>query len=171
MPIPSRPVDAAVIATEWGQYVHDYVFAPAGCRVEGVGQFMLTGNAYRDLALSTALEDPGGYLDAANDRIEVPTGGEGLYLIVLTAITDHGATSDESGIVMRLNGTEIARTQVAHEGETEISFPPIVAIEALTAGDQISLRGRQIGSGDRAATAVRSLTLVRLGSELGAPTS
>jgi hypothetical protein len=171
MPIPSRPVTLTTIASEWGQYTHDYTFAPAGCIVSGVGQFMLTGNAYRDLALSVADDDPGGYLDATNWVVEVPADGAGLYLIVLSAITDHGDTADESGIVLRLNGTEIARTQVAHEGETEISFPPIVLVEPLTVGDQITLRGRQIGSGDRAATAVRSLTLVRLGAELGSPTT
>ena len=129
---------------------------------------MLDDNEYRDLAL-TVEDDPGGYIDTGSDVIEVPADGAGLYLIVLSAITDHGDTSDESGIVLRLNGAEIARTQVAHEGETEISFPPIVLVEPLTVGDQITLRGRQIGAGDRAATAVRSLTLVRVGAELGAP--
>lgn len=168
MPVPSRPVTATTIASEWGQQVHDYTFAPAGCRVSGVGQFMLTGNAYRDLDLSVADEDPAGYLDVANSRVEVPTDGAGLYLIVLSAITDHGAASDETGIVLRVNGTEVGRVQVGNEDETDVSMQ-LTLIEPLTVGDQISLRGRQIGSGARAATAVRSLTLVRIGAELGAP--
>jgi hypothetical protein len=168
MPVPTRPVSAATIASEWGQQVHDYTFAPAGCRVSGVGIFMLTANAYRDGSVNTADEDPAGYLDAANDRVEVPADGAGLYLIILSAITDHGAASDETGIVMRLNGSEIGRVQVGNEDETEVSMQ-MTLVEPLTVGDQISLRCRQIGSGTRAAVAVRSLTLIRIGAELGAP--
>jgi hypothetical protein len=168
MPTPTRPVASAVIGTVWGQQVHDYTFAPAGCIVSGAGIFMLTGNAYRDGSINTADEDPAGYLDAANDRVEVPTDGAGLYAIVLSAITLHGAASDETGIVVRLNGSEIGRVQAGQEDETEVSMN-LTLIEPLTVGDQISLRCRQIGSGDRAAVAVRSLSLVRIGAELGAP--
>lgn len=168
MPIPTRPVTAAAVAAEWGQQIHDYTFAPAGCIAEGNPVTMLTGNAYRDLPLDITVEDPGGYHDAGAHKIEVPADGAGLYHIILWASTVDGSAADETGIVVRLNGSEIARTQAGQEGATAVTLG-VSLVEPLTVGDEITLRVRQIGAGARADVHVRSLTVVRIGAELGAP--
>ena len=168
MPVPTRPVAAAVIGSVWGQQVHDFTFAPAGCLVHGIGLTMLAANAYRDQDISLADDDPGGYLDAANDRVEVPADGEGLYLIVMRASTLNGDAGDETGIVLRINGTETARVQVGNEGTTRVAFS-LTIVEMLSAGDQISLRSRHIGGGSVAGVTLESLALVRLRYEMGAP--
>lgn len=165
---PTRPVTGASIASVWGQQVHDYTFAPAGSTISGGAVTMLAGDAYRDLPMDTAIDDPGGYLDAGANRLEVPTDGEGLYLIVLSCSTDDGDASDETGVVLRVNGSEIARSQVGNEGSTVVTFG-IVALEDLSVGDLISVRARQIGGGADASVHIRRLSIVRVGAELGAP--
>ncbi len=168
MPTPTRPVASAVIGTVWGQQTHDYTFAPAGCIVSGADVVMLAAEAYRTLPLDTADEDPGGYLDAANDRVEVPADGAGLYLIVLRIQSDDGAAGDVTSVVLQLNGADIGRTNRENDGPTDVVID-LTVVEPLTTGDQVSVRARQFGSGARADVRVRALTLVRLGAELGAP--
>ena len=90
MPLPTRPVADATIETDWGQAIHDYTFAPAGCLVSGSAVSMPSGGTLATLDLSTADDDPGGYLDAANDRIVIPTDGEGLYAISAHVNTVNG---------------------------------------------------------------------------------
>jgi hypothetical protein len=165
---PTRPVTGAAIASVWGQEVHDYTFAPAGCTVTGGAVVMLAGDAYRDLPIDTAVDDPGGYADLGNNRLEVPTDGDGLYLILVSCSTDDGDAGDETGVVLRLNGTEIARAQVGNEGSTVVTFP-IMAVEDLSVGDLLSLRARQIGGGADASVHIRRMTIVRIGAELGSP--
>src|SRR5687768_12783547 len=109
MPVPTRPVSGAVIGSVWGQQVHDFTFAPAGCIVNGSVVTMLAAEAYRDLPIDAAADDPGGYLDAGNLRVEVPADGEGLYLIVMRVESDNGASGDLTSIDLRLNGASIGR--------------------------------------------------------------
>lgn len=169
MPIPTRPVSGAVIGSVWGIGVHDFTFAPAGCILSGGDVAMLAAQAYRDLPIVTADEDPGGYLDAANLRAEVPADGEGLYLIVLRVNSDDGAATDETSVILRVNGVEAGRATAGNEGATDVTLE-LTLIEPLSVGDQISVRARQLGVGDRADVRVRSLSMVRLGYELGSPT-
>lgn len=168
MPTPTRPVSGASIASDWGQAVHDYTFAPAGAHVSGAAVNMLAAAAARTLPLDTPVSDPGGYLDATNDRLEVPTDGEGLYLFHARVGTINGASSDETRLSLRVNGTQVATATVENDGAVSVSIP-LTAVLVLTAGDLVDIRAWQIGSGARAAVTVASLVLVRLGAELGAP--
>src|SRR6185295_14616005 len=77
MPLPDRPVSHASIESVWGQAVHDYTFAPLGTSVHGATG-VTVGSTFAGLPMDTVDDDPGGWLGA--DLIEVPTGGEGLYL-------------------------------------------------------------------------------------------
>jgi hypothetical protein len=165
---PTRPVTGASIASVWGQQVHDFTFAPAGCTVSGGAVTMLAGDAYRDLPIDTAVDDPGGYADVGANRLEIPTDGDGLYLIVLWCSTDDGDAGDETGVVLRVNSTEIARAQVGNEGSTVVTLG-VTALEDLSVGDLISVRARQIGGGADASVHIRRLSIVRVGAELGAP--
>ena len=75
MPLPDRPVAGADIETEWGQAVHDYTFAPSGCRCTG-GAVSVTSSTPVVLPIDTATEDPGGYVDTAANNVEVPVGAK-----------------------------------------------------------------------------------------------
>lgn len=171
MPVPSRPVTLTTIASAWGQWVHDFTFAPAGCIVNGASALaMLSAGAYRKLNLDNAVSDPGGYLVAASDQLEVPADGGGLYLIQVNADSDNGATSDETNIRLQINGVDRAKDQLAQEGSTAVTLD-VTWVGMISAGDIISVRARQVGSGDRADVRITSLTMVRLGDEMGAPTA
>ena len=165
---PTRPVSGASIASVWGQQVHDYTFAPAGCDVAGAGVVMLASAATRTLPIDTAAQDPGGYMDAGSNRLEVPTDGEGLYLIVLRASTINGATTDETRVFIQVNGSPIGVATIGNEGGTTLSLPLVVFAD-LDVGDLITVHGYQAGSGARATVGITSLAIVRLGAEFGAP--
>lgn len=168
MPAPTRPVTGASIASVWGQAVHDASFAPVGCIVQGGLVSMLSGQAYRTLPLDTAHDDPGGWLDASNDRLEVPDDAEGLYLIHLYAKSDNGDAGDATGVVLRVNTTELGRSQMQNEGTQDVILT-VTTITELSAGDLITVRARQIGTEDDASVQVNRLYVVRLGYEMGAP--
>lgn len=79
MPAPTRPVTNTTIASVWGQSTHDHTFAPVGCRLAGAVTNI--GSTEARVDLSTAVDDPGGFLVAVSDEVEIPTDGGGLYLI------------------------------------------------------------------------------------------
>jgi hypothetical protein len=167
---PTRPVTGATIASDWGQAVHDYTFAPAGVIAHGSAALaMLSAGAYRKLNLDVADEDPGGYLVAASDQVEVPTGGGGLYLCNVVLTSDNGGTNDETNPRLQVNGVDVARDQENNEGTTAITLG-ISWMGVLAAGDIVSVRCRQNGTGDRADVIIDSFVLIRLGDEVGEPT-
>lgn len=170
MPVPDRPIDAAEIATEWGQQVHDYTFAPAGCRCTGGEVAAPSSDAWVTLPIDTASEDPGGYVDTSLNRLEVPDGGAGLYLVIIRAASDDGAASDFAQFRLMINGAEYVRSPVRQqEGGTVVS-EYLTTSAPLEVGDLLTVQGRQIGSGTRADVSLTNLQIVRLGAELGAPT-
>lgn len=165
---PTRPVDGAEIATEWGQAVHDGVFAPHGVEVSGADVSQLAGSlTLRTLPLDTAVDDPGGWLDAPNDRLVVPADHGGQYLCLAWVRTDEGAATDETRAFLYVNGAEVARQTVGQEGAAAIPCK-IVDLVSLTAGDLIQVKTYQIGTGTRATVGVVSLKLMWQGHELGA---
>ena len=167
---PTRPVTGAVIASDWGQAVHDYTFAPAGAIAHGGTSVpMLAAGAYRRLRLDVADEDPGGYIDVPGDKAVIPTDGGGLYLCQVVIESDNGGTADETNPRLQVNGVDVARDQEANEGATAIVLN-ITWVGVLAAGDEVYVRCRQIGSDDRADVVIESFVLLRLGDEVGAPT-
>ena len=169
MPVPTRPTDGAEIATDWGQAIHDYTFAPTGVEASGAAVAMLAAAANRVLPLDTPDDDPGGWLDAANDRLEAPDDAEGLYLCrVLVAAVDGGG-SDEIVAELLFNGANVMRMgPVESLGATTIPVQGTTFLR-IVPGDLIQVRARQVGSGARADVDIRSIILVRQGAELGAP--
>lgn len=170
MPVPDRPIDAAEIATEWGQQVHDYTFAPAGCRVGGGVVAAPTSNAWATLPIDTAVDDPGGYADLSNNRLEVPDGGAGLYLVVGRFASDDGDADDLCQFQLQVNGSEVATSPTRQQAGATVVSEYITTFVPLEVGDLVTARGRQIGSGDRAELNITRLEIVRLGYEYGAPT-
>ena len=166
---PTRPVSGAVIASSWGQPVHDYTFAPAGAIAHGGSSVpMLNAGAFRRLRLDTVDEDPGGYIDVPGDKAVVPTDGGGLYLVLVTGTTDNGDAADETNPRLQLNGVDVARDQVQQEGATAVVWN-ISWVGILAAVDELYVRCRQIGSNARADVVIDSFVMVRLGDEVGAP--
>jgi hypothetical protein len=168
MPLPTRPVDAAEIATEWGQQIHDYTFAPAGAVCNGGNVANPSGGAEVTLPIDTAVDDPGGYVDVSGNRIVIPTDGGGLYLIRHRGRTDEGDASDETRHILYVNGAEVGRDTQQQAGSTAIALN-IIAFEVLSAGDVINVKSSQIGADARADVGIVQLTLIRLGAEFGAP--
>lgn len=167
MPIADRPVSGASIESVWGQQVHDYTFSPAGFDVSGSAAVGVA-TTYTTLNMDTVTDDPGGYLDAANDRVEIPTGGEGLYLGVINFRTTTGTTGQAVLCTYALNGTPTAAVSIdCVTGEAPQAT--LVFIEPLVAGDLINSQGRKQAAGGATPTVqIMSFRLVRIGADYGA---
>lgn len=168
MTTPTRPVTGAAIASVWGQAVHDYTFAPSGCEVHGTTGTSV-GTSFSKQNLSIADDDPGGYLDAANNQIEVPTDGEGLYLASIVFNTVNGSAGAGFGTrsALRLNGTNVAWGKEDNNGGTNVTFN-IVWLGILSAGDILSVYSQRIGAGTSPDVTVNVFDLVRIGAGFGA---
>lgn len=169
MAVPTRPIDDADIETGWGQNVHDRVFTPAGAHLSGNAVTMAGAAGVSTLDLSTADDDPGGYLDAANDRAVVPDDGEGLYILSVYANTVDGASTDRTRIFLQVNGSNIGQAIEDCSGGTNVAIN-VTTIVSLVATDQVRVRAQQLGSGARADVSLQALHLHRTGAEYGAPT-
>lgn len=163
MPIPTRPDEGEEIATDWGQQVHDDTFSPKGARLQGPNSAI--GTSEEQLGLDTGLDDPGGWLDAANDRAVVPTAADGLYAVMV-----RGRSIDSTAltrILMYVNDAETSRAQ--QEGEGGSAVPLLIAeIRPFVAGDEIVFKAKRIGSGDDPDVRITEAAFVRIGREWGA---
>lgn len=168
MTLPDRPVPSATIESDWGQAVHDYTFAPSGCRVHSSAATTCSTTALK-LQLDTVDDDPGGYLDAANDQIEVPAGGGGLYHVFVEGNTVNGSSGSGFGtrIFLDVNGTTVSRGFEDNEGATNVVVP-ITWVGDLSAGDILTVKGQRRGGGSNPSVNITSLIMYRLGAELGA---
>lgn len=166
MPIPDRPVSGELIEAEWGQEVHDRTFAPKATLVHGTAS-TLTGTSSVQLDLSTGDDDPGGWLDAANDRLVVPSGADGLYDMFVRATSTSGEDGTSVRIYLMLNGSEYVRFQEDCDTGIQITISGSPHID-LTAGDVLTVRGQRIGATPAPQVTVARLSLVRQGDERGA---
>ena len=167
MPVPDRPVSGASIESVWGQDIHDRVFAPKGCHVHGSAASNVS-TTYAGLQLDTVDSDPGGFLDAANEAVEIPTGAEGLYLLVVQYRTTTGTDGQSVLCSYALNGTPVNATTidcltgVAPQGT-------VTGIEQLVAGDVFTCQARKLASGGATPDVqVMAFRLVRIGDDYGA---
>lgn len=167
MPVPDRPVTLTQIASVWGQEVHDYTFAPAGCQLSGTA-VSVADNTFVNLPIDTAVEDPGGWHDAVNDRAEVPTGKEGLYVVDALFQTDDLDSGASLRCYIYLNGAGIARA--TEQGDDSVQMHVSVGgIFLFSAGDQITTKAKKIGSaGASVDVSLVRISFVRLGAEFGA---
>ena len=166
MAIPDRPVSGELIEAEWGQEVHDRVFAPKAVLAHGTAT-TLTGTTSVQMDLSTGDDDPGGWLDAANDRLVVPSGADGLYDSFVRATATSGVDGQSIRIYVQLNGTTFTTFQSDCDTGIQISITGSAHMQ-LSAGDTITVRGQKIGGGANPQVGVTHLSLVRQGDERGA---
>jgi hypothetical protein len=168
MPLPDRPVSHAAIESVWGQAIHDYTFAPSGCEVHGTTNSGVS--TVSKLTLSVADDDPGGYLDAGNNQVEVPTGGEGLYAVFVRVTSVNGSSGSGRATrgFLRLNGSDVTIATVDNAGGTTVMLT-LVAHVVLVAGDILTVYGEKIGSGSNPDVAMDSFVLYRVGAEFGTP--
>lgn len=168
MPVPDRPVAGAAIETEWGQAVHDYTFAPSGTSVHS-SSATPCGTTSLKLQLDTVDDDPGGYLDAANDQVEVPAGGEGLYHVFVQGNSVNGSagTGQATRMQLAVNGSVVSTGIEDNEGATNVVVP-ITWVGDLAAGDILTVTGQRKGGGSNPSVSVTHFFAYRLGSELGA---
>ena len=162
MPIPTRPAAGADVETDWGQEIHDRVFAPKGTRVRGAATSV--GSTVEQLPLEEALDDPGGWHTPASHLVEVPTDGGGLYLVSLRV------QADESDAVTRfylyLNGAAVTGQGLIGEGSTSVAGTIFQPME-LADGDQLTAWARR-GTGADPDVRVLELFAIRVGDSLGA---
>jgi hypothetical protein len=168
MAVPDRPVSHASIESVWGQQIHDYTFAPAGCKVHG-GSTDSVGTTAAQLDLDVADDDPGGYLNAANDRIVFPSNSGGLYVvqIVINSVNGTADDTDTRGYLM-LNGTAISVGLNTNAGATNVVVP-IFWLGEFVAGDILTVMAQRRGTGSNPTVQVGTFNLVRIGFEFGAP--
>jgi hypothetical protein len=168
MTLPDRPVDGAEIATDWGQEIHDRVFAPSGCEVHS-GAARSCGTSQTALNLDVVDDDPGGYLSAADDWVEIPTAREGLYHAYAQCNTVNGSagTGFQTRFHMTVNGTNVSSGIEDNNGGTNVVVP-VGWVGILAAGDQIRFTAQRKGSGSNPDCSVTSFVLYRVGAELGA---
>lgn len=165
MPAPTRPVASATIATDWGQAVHDFAFAPVGCRVAG-SVTSISGSEAR-LDLSTVVDDPGGFLVAASDQIEVPADADGLYLY--GGVMQIDESSERFRLRMYLNGTAVLAFYHDGDGSTAVVVPLGSELIELAEGDVVHFTGQRTSGSGSGELRVNRFTLLRVGYELGAP--
>lgn len=168
MPLPDRPVDGAEIATEWGQEIHDRVFAPSGCEVYG-GSNSGVGTTLSKMELNAVIEDPGGFLDAANNQVEIPTTREGLYTCFVRLRTVNGSAGAGLGTraFLQLNGVAVSVGKEDNAGGSNVTFN-IIWAGTLSAGDLLTVYAQRVGAGTSPDVTVQSLVLYRHGAEFGA---
>ncbi len=166
MPIPDRPVANTTIDSEWGQAVHDWTFAPKGAHLK-YNSTTTKNSTPAMIPLNTAISDPGGWLDAANNRAIVPAGADGLYLVVLVVDSVNGDIGDGTRAFINLNGSAINRQVEDSEGGTHIKVT-VVALLPLTAGDILQAWCARVGSGTAPTVYVDHYQFLRLGNEYGA---
>ncbi len=166
MALPDRPVDGAEIATDWGQEIHDRVLAASGCDVWS-STANTVGGTINTLPLNMTHEDPGGYLVGASNRVDIPTGKEGLYLLIARLNAVNGATTTDTRGTIYLNGSEIARALEDNNAGTNITVT-VVALYYLSAGDQLQVRAIKRGTGTSPDVNVSSFQLLRITDNYGA---
>jgi hypothetical protein len=166
MPVPDIPAPHESIASEWGIDVHGRVFAPKGCRVSGGGS-TVTSAGITIQKLDTADDDPGGWLDDANDRLVVPAGAEGIYLGTVVASSSGGVDGGQTRLFVYVNGSEVSRTIEDHETGLTVTLT-IPIIEELTAGDVITYRAKKYGTGANPTVTIQSARWLRHGADYGA---
>lgn len=167
MPIPDRPVDAAEIATEWGQEIHDRTFAPKGTSLVGAG-VSAADNTEVAIPITGVTQDPGGWYDSGAHLAEVPPDAEGLYLMSALFATDDLDETASCRCYIHVNGALTHMATEAGQGGTAIQIP-VNGHLVLAAGDQITVTGRKIGTaGGAVIISLVNLSLIRVGSEYGA---
>ena len=165
MPAPTRPVTATTIASAWGQATHDATFAPVGCRLSGA--LTNIGSTEARVDLSTATDDPGGFLNAGSDELEIPTDGAGLYLVAGVIQIDE--TDYRVRIRVYLNGVAIMSLLEFGDGSSSVAIPLPTDLYEFADGDVLYVTAqRTTGSGNVEVRVLR-LSLLRVGYELGAP--
>ena len=164
MPDPTRPVDDATIATDWGQAVHDQVFTPKGCEVHGVVTNI--GSTLARLDLSVVDDDPGGWLVAASDELEAPADTDGLYWGAGVVQVDE--STERFRIALYHNGTKILSMLVQGEGSTSIQEAIGPRLFRIAAGDTVYFEAQRTTGSGSGELRVLSWTMLRAGSELGA---
>ncbi len=168
MPLPDRPVANTTIDSEWGQAVHDWTFAPKGAELStATTRTVGTTAGGFHCHLDVATDDPGGFLDAANDQAVVPAGGDGLYLMILKLDSVGGTAGDFTRAYIYVNGSPYASAIEENAGGTHIAVT-VPSLLPLTAGDIIRVYAQKKGAGTDPTVHVESLRFIRVGNEYGA---
>jgi hypothetical protein len=163
---PTRPVSGATIAAEWGQAVHDATFAPKGFAAHSTTSSAV-GSAFVGVNFDIADDDPGGWLDAANDRAVAPAGSDGEYIVFANINTVSGTDGDLTMGAIYINGAIALSGFAANDGGTNVPCTVSGFLE-ITAGDIIQIKGRKRGAGSNPTLTLTSFKMVRAGEEFGA---
>ena len=132
--------DDRIVIGESGVYL-DLPFQPRARVYRGANQTNLTNDALTKVLLDTEDYDVGG--NFASNKFTVPTGGDGLYLI-MGSIAYEGLVAQKAYAAYILkNGSSIARNVNVIGGETGWGFfVPVESLENLVATDYIELHAR-----------------------------
>jgi hypothetical protein len=126
------------------------------CSVRKTSTQTLTSGAFVDLTFDSEVYDVGAMHDGTNpDRITVPVGGGGLYLIAALA-SFAGSGTGRRFVLVTVNGTAVDGVRM-NPATADIMGVPLTTIRNLAAGDIVRLQAFQDSGGD--------LTVGNLGAE------
>ena len=162
MTMPDRPDPGEATLAAWGRDVHDAVFTPLGTRVAG-GATLSVGTTLAKLPLNTAIDDPGGWLDATNDQVTVSEAG--LYEFSLDVRTDEGTAANRTRVHMRRNGVRVVGFFVDQDGAA-FEVDGRGGLIQLAGGDVIEVWASTTG-GANPVVSVEVLSFVRRGLAIG----
>lgn len=166
MPIPTRPVSGAAIASEWGQAVHDDTFAPKGFKAHSATGAAVS-SVFAGVNFDIADDDPGGWMDTAGDRAVAPTDSDGIYMVTALVNFVNGTDGDAVQAAVFVNGVWTLTGSGVSEGGTNVPIP-VNGILTITAGDIIQIKGRKRGVGSNPTLTLLDYQMARLGREYGA---
>lgn len=168
MPHTNRPVSGASIESAWGAEIHDWTFAPVGTRLES-SVTTSCGSSMTQLRLDSAVDDPGGWLDASPlpGNAEAPTGAGGLYLIVVRINTTNGTSGEFTRARIEVNGSSTTVGVAVQAGGSLVQFTMVDFLE-VSAGDTFTVSAQKIGAGSNPDVAVGAFAMIRVADSIGA---
>lgn len=160
--IPTRPAGGQVIATAWGQDIHDRAYTPKGVSVNGAVVAGIT--AVTLLPIDARVDGDAAYMDAAGDRIVIPATMSGLYLILLAAYAQN--TLSWARVRVFRNGSAASPGMTTRGQGTTQAGLSLALVLTLADGDALQVQA-DADSADTADMKIDRLTVLRIGDSLG----
>jgi len=163
----TRPADGGPIATDWGQDVHDRVYDPKG-DYSGSGTTLSLTTSVQKCDIGDGIPgSPGGWLDASQDRLVVPSGEGGVYLIQFTleftGLTAAAGSSYRGWLYT--NGAQDEVGVAAPSASGAVARVTACGIRLLTSGDYLEVFSANTGSSGGTATLV-DIRAIRIADSL-----
>ena len=167
--IPTKPTSGGPVASTWGIDVHSRMYTPLASVVSGN---LMTGLLGAEVALSIDTHLAGAnMLDTALDRLIIPVGGSGLYLVMADLQVSGLGLGNDARARMTLSGTpQNTAGEIVGMGAGLSSWLGLSGIFLLSDGQGMGVNVLPHAT-DAADYQLRRMTLIRIGNAYGATIS